>query len=170
MPRFIPDGRQHPAGQGRDRAGGNAGFRPIPQVITRQQGISSASAGPRPSARRRPGRARRRRRGRRWPGQPARGPEPGPRPVWAATSILLAATETSIVAITCKEKPDFRDTALRASYRTPNTRSSKMMLPARWLRTDHPILAPIPASCEWASPGDAMSERPGRRQADPARL
>ena len=75
--RLIPNGRQHPAGTGlgrrRDRAGDNAGFGPIPQVVTREQGISSASAGLRPSARRRPGRARRRRRGRQWPGRPARG-------------------------------------------------------------------------------------------------
>ena len=45
MPRLIPHGRQHPAGTGPGRAGDNAGFGPIPQVVTREQGISSASAG-----------------------------------------------------------------------------------------------------------------------------
>ena len=93
MPLLIPNGRQHPAGtgSGRDRVGDNAGFGPIPQVVTREQGISSASAGPRPSAvdvlvvpvadgEVDDGLV----------GQ--LGVRAGPRPVWAATIILLAAT------------------------------------------------------------------------------
>jgi hypothetical protein len=89
------NGRQHPAGTGPGRGGTGLatmlGFGPIPQVVTREQGISSASTGPRPSA----------------VGVlvvPVAGGEvddglvgqlgvrTGPRPVWAATSILLAAT------------------------------------------------------------------------------
>jgi hypothetical protein len=93
MPLLIPNARQHPAGTGpgRDRAGGNAGFGPIPQVVTRERGISSASAGPRPSAAGllvvpvAGGEA-----GDGLVGQ--LGVKAGPRPVWAATSIPLAAT------------------------------------------------------------------------------
>ena len=93
MPLLTPKGRPHPAGtgSGRDRAGDNAGVGPIPQVVTREQGISSASAGPRPSAvdvlvvpvadgEVDDGLV----------GQ--LGVRAGPRPVWAATIILLAAT------------------------------------------------------------------------------
>ena len=143
MPWLIPNGRQHPAGTGsgrsgtgagRDRAGDNAGFGPIPQVVTREQGISSASAGPRPPAVGvlvvpvAGGEA-----GDGLAGQ--LGVRAGPRPVWVATSILLAG-RASCPSHT-KSDRTFRTPHCGVSCRTPNTCSRPSYVRARFpmLRT-----------------------------------